>query len=112
MNDYRVGWEIDVEADSPTDAVLEVARQYFQGRIVRGEVDTACVFKVQGGGCDESIDLAKLDNSLSTEQLQIRYTPGEHPVWLQDNWVDEVRSGDTLLGYWAWVKEKIEGARQ
>jgi hypothetical protein len=34
----------------------------------------------------------------------------EHPIWVRLEWVREVTSQDTQLGYWAWVVHQLERA--
>jgi hypothetical protein len=46
--EYRVTWEVDVEASTAVAAAKEVAAEYFQARISAGEPGTACVFYVTG----------------------------------------------------------------
>lgn len=33
---------------------------------------------------------------------------GAHPQFTVDDWVYEVRNGDTRSGYWTWVKAKLD----
>lgn len=111
--EYTVVWHIDVEASSAVDAVLFVAKEYFQERIARGIPDTACVFKVSDGdGESESevtVDMAKLVLELPPPELA-KIFGWEHPVQGRSVWRDEVQSGNTLLGYWEWVSHQLKEA--
>lgn len=33
---------------------------------------------------------------------------GEHPIYTEEDWVIEVRDGNTRLGYWDWVQAQID----
>lgn len=45
---------------------------------------------------------------ISVEELQERNAWGEHPVHLRVTWQHEAGEGYTQLGYWDWVKHKLE----
>ncbi len=51
---------------------------------------------------------------VSIRKLQEEYGGewGEHPDFPVDEWQQEVASDDTRLGYWAWVKAKIDEAEE
>lgn len=54
----RVSWAVDIEVPLGTldrDVALLIADKYFQQRIAEGEVDSACVFKVDGREVDLAI---------------------------------------------------------
>jgi hypothetical protein len=61
MADYRVAWEIDIEADSPDEAACEAMA------IQRNPESTASIFTVRwrskkGEYWQKDVDLEKLDN--------------------------------------------------
>lgn len=42
--------------------------------------------------------------SIEAEALREKYGHwGEHPDYPVENWIYEVGSGDTRLGYWEWI---------
>lgn len=115
MNDYTVRWEINVSAESPVDAAIEVASDYFQQRIQQGRPDTACVFNVEKDGepdDSEMIDLSKLAGTLTSAQMRKMFVI-EHPDYQLYQWRAAVDREDTVLGYWDWVANEVkEDARQ
>ena len=45
----------------------------------------------------------------SEEQLRKQYgTWGEHPKYPLADWQYEVANGDTVIGYWGWVTDRLE----
>lgn len=53
------------------------------------------------------------DHGLTPEQLADKYAPdggGQHHKYPLRNWRREVWEGDTLRGYWEWVRAQIEEA--
>lgn len=48
-----------------------------------------------------------MDNLSYAEELRSRYDY-EHPQYTRDEWRQEVRDDNTLLGYWEWVAHRIE----
>lgn len=100
--EYTVSWSVEEYADTPEDAVLQVAKAYFQDRIANGEPGTACVFTVNG--IDYPVDRIIVD--MSPYDLSVLFGH-EHPTHYRENWVIEVQSGDTISGYWEWVKHQL-----
>lgn len=49
--------------------------------------------------------------SLSEAELQAKYDPprqwGQHPTLTMEHWRSEVADQDTRMGYWSWVKYKL-----
>lgn len=53
---------------------------------------------------------AKADAGATAAQLADKFWPDEvcpHPALSTDKWRHAVYHGDTLLGYWDWVAEKL-----
>lgn len=56
------------------------------------------------------------DSELTAVELKARYDGldpddflwSQHPDFTHSDWQEEVADGDHLLGYWAWVKYKID----
>lgn len=51
------------------------------------------------------------DVELTAKELEDKYSPlggGEHPDHSRDDWRWEVANEDTILGYWAWLENRIE----
>lgn len=49
---------------------------------------------------------------LSAKQLEEKHSPdgeGEHPTFTRWDWIQRVAQRGTLLGYWEWVKARVEG---
>lgn len=110
METYDVTWVTTVEAESPVDAALEVAKTYFQERIAHGHPGTACIFYVEDADGDKTT--VALDTVMSQlDPVQLRQVfETEHPVHTLDNWRAEVQFQDTILGYWEYVQHKLEQA--
>jgi len=51
--------------------------------------------------------IPKGDFGLTQEQLEAKHGK-EHHDHPRDEWRDEVRKGDTQLGYWDWVLRQVE----
>lgn len=50
---------------------------------------------------------------LSVGELEARYKDvgaGEHPLFSHSGWISATVSKQTMLGYWAWVKEQLHDA--
>lgn len=113
MSNYTVTWTVDVEAASPSNAVLEVAKEYFQDRIAQGQPGTACVFRVIQSNVIGSAtvhDVADIFKSMDQHQLR-QYFGTQHPQHDRYMWIEEVTREDTLLGYWEWVKHQMESGQ-
>lgn len=53
------------------------------------------------------------EHHLTAEQLDDRYNfngDGEHPKYSRASWRDEVFNGNTLCGYWVWVRGQVDDA--
>lgn len=110
MQDYNVTWEVTQEGLGPVDAVIQVAKDYFQERIAQGQPGTACVFYVEGpDGTKTEVALDSVMSQLDATQLRDMFET-EHPVHTMDNWRAEVQFQDTILGYWEYVQHKLEQA--
>lgn len=114
MNNYLVKWEVNVEAETAVDAAINVAADYFQTRIQRGQPDTACVFQVEKDGepswesdDGELIDLSKIASAITPTQLRKMFVT-EHPDYEQHQWRSAIDREETLLGYWEWVMHQLE----
>ena len=69
-------------------------------------------FLAGGPAIDASL-IAALEASCSgvaADELRDRYREEEHPYYDRAEWVLAVSHGDTLLGYWEWVRSKLEEA--
>lgn len=53
------------------------------------------------------VDWQNADTELSPDELFERYGDAGHPEHTNGDWIQAVASGRTLLGYWAWVQDKI-----
>lgn len=101
--EYTVSWKVEEYADSPEEAALKVAKEYFQPRIAHGVPGTACVFTIDS--IDYPIDRILPD--LSPQDMANHFDHNEHPGYPRRNWRDEVERDHTLLGYWAWVSHEL-----
>lgn len=110
MSYFKVIWEIDVEAETPAAAALEVARAHFQDRIAKGLTGTACCFDVieVGTGLPPFvIDLSVAAQGLTAPELQELYGMAGHPRYHWQFWRDAVSNQETTAGYWEWVHDKL-----
>lgn len=102
--EFTVKWEVQDYANTPEDAVLKVAKTYFQDRIAHGTPDSACVFSIDG--IDYPVDRILVD--MSPYDVARHFNHIEHPSFPRETWREEVQSGDTLLGYWVWVSYQMK----
>lgn len=51
------------------------------------------------------------DKVLSANEIKAKYAEDgeEHPVFYRVDWRNDVAMQYTILGYWQWLVEKIEG---
>lgn len=101
--EYTVVWTVDEWASSPEAAALKVAKTYFQDRIARGENGSACLFTVDG----DEISLDYVIPEMTPKQLAEVFGHCEHPSHTREQWREGVADGDTLSGYWEWVKHRL-----
>lgn len=67
MKQYRVTWEIDIEAETPLDAALQ-AEAIQRAQVLREDDSERGVFNVrEKGGSRSQIDLAAVENQDETE---------------------------------------------
>lgn len=111
MTGFKVVWEVDQDAETPAEAALLVAREYFKERIARGVVGSACVFQVVEPNVPPYlIDLSLADQGLTATELRELYGFQGHPRYHYTFWRQEVADQSTVLGYWEWVQHKVEEA--
>lgn len=63
----------------------------------------------------EFIDEFGPESELSADQLDVCYSldgQDQHPTHTQNLWVDAVVGKDTLVGYWKWVKYRLNGTKE
>lgn len=66
-----------------------------------------------GGPAIAASLIAALEASCSgvaADELRDRYREEEHPYYDRAEWVLAVSNDNTLLGYWEWVRSKLEEA--
>jgi hypothetical protein len=95
MNNYRVIWEIDIEADSPEEAAYRALV------IHRDPHSTATVFDV----FDEKGNKTRVDplDKIERDSVDPWSNNQDYP---REDWMAEVANGDTSLGYLDWVEHK------
>lgn len=57
---------------------------------------------------DHVWDLLSLRGARKKLRETVADVHGEDPTFTKAEWVEEVRNGDTTLGYWEWVEHQIE----
>jgi hypothetical protein len=48
------------------------------------------------------------DELMSADELRAKYGRGGHPEHTIEDWMEDVKDGDTKLGYWDWVVNILE----
>lgn len=91
MSEYKLTWEIDLDADTPREAA-EKAVETFRDQVYGIAGALPPVFSVLDVaiGIRSTVDLSQPDR------------------FLLKDWQYEVANGDTLLGYAEWVKHQTE----
>ena len=86
-------------------SMLRIQRALNQSRDWNADTLDAVAEQVRAAGL---VVLDGDDDAMAEEELAEKYEKaGEHPLFKAGQWRDEVRNAVTLLGYWAWVVDKL-----
>jgi hypothetical protein len=109
MPEYRVAWSIELTADTPTHAALRAYDSFCRPGSI------AHVFDVHDGQRTVHVDIdSGRDTDVPGEPVAYPMSDhldrhwDDHPQFPVADWQNEVRNGDTRLGYNHWHATKIE----